>query len=79
MARSAERRPQVPRFEFKYASDLMVGDWAQIAGTWAEVQGCATDANGWTHLALDGFPLPETILHRSVEVPWSRTQPAGVA
>jgi hypothetical protein len=69
----------VPRFEFKYASELMVGEWAQIDGTWAEVLGCSTDPNGWTHLVLEGFPLPETTLHGTVEVPWSRTQPAGPA
>lgn len=69
----------MPRFASKYASDLRVGDWAQIGGRWAEIRGCRTDGNGWTHLAVDGFPLPETVLHRSVEMPWSPTRPAGLA
>ena len=69
----------MPRFEFKYASDLVVGDWAQIEGTWVEIRGCATDGTGWTHLVLDGFRLPEITLHGSVDLPWSPTRPAGLA
>ena len=68
----------MPRFEFKFASDLMVGDWAQFEGTWVRVLGCVTDPSGWTRLTLDRFPLPEMVVHRTVDVPWSPTQPAGV-
>ena len=69
----------MPRFEFKFAADLRAGDWAQIGGTWSEVLACVTDASGWTRLTLDRFPLPEVVLHGTVDVPWSRTQPAGRA
>ena len=69
----------MPRFEFKAASGLVAGDWAQIHGTWVEIRGCVTDASGWTRLAADGLPLPVTTLHGTVEVPWSRTKPAGAA
>ncbi|ACU68967.1 hypothetical protein Caci_0012 [Catenulispora acidiphila DSM 44928] len=69
----------MPRFEFKYASDLVVGDWAQIGGKWVEVLGCATDPSGWTRLILDRSPLPETVVHQTVDMPWSPMRPAGSA
>lgn len=68
----------MPRFASKSASDLRVGDWAQFDGRWVEVLACVTDPTGWTRLTLDRSPLPETVVHRTVEVPWSRTQPAGL-
>lgn len=68
----------MPRFEEKSASELRVGDWARIDGRWAEVLACVTDPSGWTRITLDRFPLPETVVHRTVEMPWSRTRPAGL-
>ena len=68
----------MPRFELKPVSDLRAGDWAQIDGRWTEVLACATDPTGWTRLTLERFPLPETVMHCTVEVPWSSTQPAGL-
>ena len=69
----------MPRFDFKYAADLRVGDWAQIDGPWAEVLGCVTDPSGWTRLTLDRSLRPVMVVHQTVEVPWSRTPPAGTA
>ena len=69
----------MPRFDLKSAADLAVGDWAHIDGAWVRVLGCVTDASGWTRITLDRFPLPETVVHRTLEMPWSRTQPAGSA
>ena len=69
----------MPRFELKSAADLVVGDWAQIDGAWVRVLGCVTDPTGWTRVTLDRSPLPEVVVHQTVEVPWSRTQPAGSA
>lgn len=69
----------MPRFDYKCVSDLVIGDWAQFSGSWAKVLGCATDPTGWTRLTLDRYPLPETVLHRTVEVPWSPTRPSGLA
>ena len=69
----------MPRFDLKCASDLRAGEWAQINGPWAEVLGCVTDASGWTRVTLDRSPLPETVVHRTVEVPWSATRPAGAS
>lgn len=69
----------MPRFEYKSAAELVVGDWAWFDGAWVRILGCATDPGGWTRIVLDRFPLPEVVLHRTVEMPWSHTQPAGSA
>lgn len=68
----------MPRFEVKSAAELRAGDWAQINGPWAEVVACVTDLSGWTRVTLDRSPLREMVIHRTVEVPWSSTPPAGL-
>ena len=67
------------QFEIKAVSELRKGEWAQVNGVWAEVLECSTERSGWTRISLDGWPLPETIMHATVEVPWSRTKPADAA
>ena len=69
----------VARFETKVVSELRKGEWAQVNGVWAEVLECSTEQNGWTSICLEGWLLPETTMHQTVEVPWSRTKPASVA
>jgi hypothetical protein len=69
----------VARFEIKAVSELSKGEWAQVNGMWAEVLECSTELNGWTRIRLEGWQLPETTMHKTVEVPWSLTKPADVA
>jgi len=69
----------VARFEIKAVSELSKGEWAQVNGVWAEVLECSTEPSGWTRICLKGWQLPETIMHETVEVPWSPTKPADVA
>lgn len=66
------------RFETKAVSELSKGEWAQFNGVWAEVLACSTDGTGWSRISLKDWPLPETTMHRTVEVPWSATKPAGM-
>lgn len=65
------------RFETKVVSELRTGEWAQVNGVWGEVVECSTDRAGWSRICLRDWPLPETIMHQTVEVPWSLTKPAG--
>ena len=65
------------RFEIKVVSELRKGEWAQVNGVWAEVLACATDGTGWSRISLKDWPLPETTMYGTVEVPWSATKPAG--
>lgn len=74
---SSEGRPKVPRFEVKSASELKVGDWAQIERPHVEMLARATEVNAWALATLDRSPRSEMVVHRMVEVPWSQTQPAG--
>jgi hypothetical protein len=65
----------VARFEIKAVSELGKGEWAQVNGEWAEVLECWTDQEDWTHIRLKDWPIDETLMHRTVEVPWSSTLP----
>lgn len=61
--------------ETKPVADLRIGEWVQVNGQWTEVQGCVTDRDGWTHLGLKDWLIPDLPMHCTVEVPWSATQP----
>lgn len=67
------------RFEIKAVSELRKGEWAQVNGVWAQVLECSTEQTGWTRIRLQGWQLPETTMHGTVEVPWSRMKPADSA
>jgi hypothetical protein len=69
----------VADIDTKPVAELAVGEWAQVNGKWAQVQACATDRDGWTHLDLKGWLIPDLPMYRTVEVPWSPNSPEGAA
>jgi hypothetical protein len=65
----------VTDIQIKPVAELRIGEWAQVNGQWTKVQGCVTDRDGWTHLDLSGWLVPDLPMHHKVEVPWSATPP----